>query len=93
MRNRSWRRAQRERAIARAKRRSSIVGWSGHKADSTEWIRKSATTPCPCSNFCCGNPRKWFGEITRQEQVSLINQREQTAASAIVDQTHQNRHE
>src|SRR4051812_35066546 len=24
-----------------------------------------------CSGFCCGNPRRWFGELTRQEQRFL----------------------
>lgn len=21
-----------------------------------------------CSSYCCGNPRKWFGELTMQER-------------------------
>lgn len=24
-------------------------------------------TRCPCSRECCGNPRRHFGELTRQE--------------------------
>jgi hypothetical protein len=70
MRDRSWRRAQRERAIARAKVRASKVGWWGsHDPEKREkWLRKSATTPHPCSSHCCGNPRKWFGHATLQEE-------------------------
>lgn len=68
MRNRSWRRAQRERAIARAERRASALNWWDHNEDRTAWIRRSAVTPHPCSNYCCGNPRKWFGDSTLQEQ-------------------------
>jgi hypothetical protein len=89
MRNRSWRRAQRERAIARAERRASALGWWGHAEDRTGWIRRSAVTPHPCSNFCCGNPRKWFGDLTRQEMISLINQREQTLVDVIERKDHQ----
>lgn len=25
----------------------------------------------PCSKFCCGNPRKWFGERTIQERKNI----------------------
>ena len=28
---------------------------------------KLAKTPKPCSAFCCGNPRRFWGEKTRQE--------------------------
>ena len=28
---------------------------------------KLAKTPKPCSRFCCGNPRKFWGKKTRQE--------------------------
>lgn len=27
-----------------------------------------ADNPKMCSGYCCGNPRKWFGELTRQEK-------------------------
>jgi len=26
-----------------------------------------ANTRCPCSRECCGNPRRHFGKLTRQE--------------------------
>ena len=28
----------------------------------------NARTRKPCSNYCCGNPRKHFGELTKQER-------------------------
>lgn len=27
--------------------------------------------PQVCSGYCCGNPRKWFGELTVQEYRAL----------------------
>ena len=35
-------------------------------------IGSAAHTPKPCSCYMCGNPRKHFGEITRQEQKAPI---------------------
>jgi len=35
-------------------------------------IGASAQTPKRCSCYMCGNPRKHFGEITRQEQKAPI---------------------
>lgn len=77
MRDRSWRRAQRERAIARARRRASATGWGGHDPHREEWIRKNAVTPHPCSNFCCGNPRKWNNEVTWQEVRADLKARDE----------------
>ena len=38
-----------------------------------EWITPfrlgfTANTPHPCSGPCCGNPRKWWNDKTRQEK-------------------------
>lgn len=30
----------------------------------------------PCSGFCCGNPRKWLGEVTTQEKRADITTKE-----------------
>lgn len=43
-----------------------------------EWITPAAigragTTRCPCSSYCCGNPRKWFGEKTMQERRAELD--------------------
>lgn len=29
---------------------------------------KAYKTPTPCSCWMCGNPRKWFGDVTVQER-------------------------
>lgn len=74
MRNRPWRRAQRERVIARTRRQMKSRGWFSEPytrwttRDAEVAIRKNAVTPHPCSGFCCGNPRKWFGDLTLQEE-------------------------
>ncbi len=33
-------------------------------------------TPHPCSRYCCGNPRKWFLEISTQEKRQLAKEQE-----------------
>lgn len=73
MRDRSWRRAQRERARNRARRHLRDKQW--FSAPYRLWsdsevevvVSKNAITPHPCSAHCCGNPRKWFGDATMQE--------------------------
>ena len=32
------------------------------------------STPHMCSGYCCGNPRKWFGELTIQERKAGLTQ-------------------
>lgn len=77
MRDRSWRRAQRELAISRTRRWMKDKGWFSEpyirwSEESIESIiRKNAITPHSCSSYCCGNPRKWFGKITHQEAKFL----------------------
>lgn len=44
-------------------------------------IKKSIDTPAPCSCFMCGNPRKYFGEISHQEQRANEAQRDQLSYS------------
>lgn len=36
-----------------------------------------ATTATPCSCWMCGNPRKYFKELTLKEKISLINFKEE----------------
>lgn len=82
MRNRSWRRAQRERVIARTRRWMKDNGWFTEPftrwsdSECEEVVRKNAITPHPCSGHCCGNPRKWFGQATRQEVIADLKQRD-----------------
>ena len=65
MRSRSWRRFQRERI--KSKRLKSHGRWSPEF--SPTWI----DTPKPCSCPTCGNPRRHFGEVTRQERLASFD--------------------
>lgn len=42
--------------------------------NSQEWINHTSkvlrNTTKRCSKACCGNPRKFFGETTKQEKIS-----------------------
>jgi hypothetical protein len=62
MRGLAFRRHQLDRL--RKKRKRYYGGWAG-ESKRNEGIVLS--TPKLCSQPCCGNPRKWFGERTRQE--------------------------
>lgn len=82
MRDRSWRRSQRDRAIARVIRDHYFLRpqyqWDEEQRQIA--IRQRAVTPQPCSNYCCGNPRRWFGgfdRITLQEHRALLNYSEE----------------
>lgn len=52
-----------------------------HKEEQAEWISEMigirATTPKACSLHCCGNPRKWYKRITKQEARNLLSFKEQ----------------
>jgi len=39
-------------------------------ADDGEIAQGLFRTRTPCSGMCCGNPRKWYGERTRQELIA-----------------------
>ena len=69
MRDRPFRRHQK----AKAKRRARRVSFA---YPSVEKITDHLAT---CSGPCCGNPRKWFGEITRGEVRAAKSHREQVA--------------
>jgi hypothetical protein len=69
-RGRAYRRHQWWRAKARAAR---FVRWLF--AGDREWvsakrIARYAVDRTPCSCPMCGNPRKWVGEVTRQEMLA-----------------------
>lgn len=34
-------------------------------------VGKVVDTPCPCSCWMCGNPRRHFKEVSRQEQAFI----------------------
>ena len=51
-----------------------------HGADDGKWINKTAQlyadTPKLCSCYACGNPRRYFGEKTRQELIADYNSKD-----------------
>ena len=70
MRNRQYRRAQASRKLAQVQDWASYYryGWSSSREDWEVHTRKRAVNPQSCSSYCCGNPRKWFGEFSLQER-------------------------
>lgn len=66
-RTRDWRRAQKDRYANKARHfLKDVVGiesiWDLHKS-----IYRRTSTRCPCSSWCCGNPRKHFNAVSFQE--------------------------
>ncbi|MCZ2344502.1 MAG: hypothetical protein LC104_22315 [Bacteroidales bacterium] len=64
MRSRDQRRWWNQLAKTRARHR---VGFALHPVD-LRVIGRQATSPAACSCWMCGNPRKYTGCVTRQEQ-------------------------
>ena len=79
MRDRQWRRFQKERVRNNVEKWARFSGILNFRTEDEikEWICKSTDTPHPCSAHCCGNPRKWFGQRTIQELKADIKTREQ----------------
>lgn len=92
MRDRQWRRVQRERVIARTEKWLKSNDWCSflNKEEFVKRVRKTAVTPHACSSHCCGNPRKWFGERTRQELKADIGKCEQVSEEVIGSKGHKN---
>lgn len=68
MKGRAYRRHQMMRAKQRAIR-SLRVTWDLPRDELTaRLIGKRAVDRTPCSCSMCGNPRRYFGQATRQEQ-------------------------
>lgn len=65
MRGIAYRRHQRQKKIARV--RKYLDKWFP-QGPSNKRVSQAATTPHPCSCYCCGNPRKHFDEVTIQER-------------------------
>jgi len=70
---RRWRRALKIRKAERIKKENRQLGsgrviehWRGYTVH--EAAARRADNMSVCSNFCCGNPRKHFGQRTVQEQ-------------------------
>jgi hypothetical protein len=43
----------------------------GRRRQDTKSCEKLANHLAQCSGPCCGNPRRWFGELTMQERRRL----------------------
>ena len=68
MRNREYRRYQRDKKKLKIKK-MLLNNWGWNPIDVTDTIiGLMAATPKGCSSYCCGNPRKWFKEPTVQER-------------------------
>ncbi len=63
---RAIRRHHRDRLL---KNRRKKIWW----AKDSDYTSRVVNTPCPCSCWMCGNPRKWLKEKTRQEYRSYLN--------------------
>lgn len=70
MRTRDYRRHQRDRKIARVAEwmRTNNLNW-GYASDDEfrDSVMRIYKHPRVCSQWCCGNPRKWFGTKTVAE--------------------------
>ena len=84
---RSIRRHHRERLLKERKKR---LWWISDYFSITDKFNYVANTPCRCSCNMCGNPRKYFGKITKQEINSLLNFMEQCKESDIYTQLRSN---
>lgn len=56
------------------KRRDYYGGYTRHREEAQGKLAGTATV---CSCWMCGNPRKYFGEITHQETLAALNFTEQ----------------
>ena len=67
---RAERRHRMERAQARASRLLWVVSWLRDNPErAAEITGKAARTRKPCSDWCCGNPRRHFKDaLTMQER-------------------------
>ena len=66
-----------EKGKQKAHKRTAYIRATDESWKTDDWLkayeRKLLKTTKTCSNYCCGNPRKWFGELPRQWEK--INQK------------------
>jgi hypothetical protein len=64
-------RALRRHHVERVKKNRSGY-WGRDRSDIDPLTERQlgilASTPAMCSGYCCGSPRKWFGELSMQER-------------------------
>lgn len=63
----AFRRHQRQRARGRARRYLRRLWSSDPQWVTAEAVARRAVDRVPCSCWMCGNPRRFTGEVTRQE--------------------------
>jgi hypothetical protein len=66
---RALRRFQRER-ISRKRKKYLITQSTCGENNMNPVLKTLLNTPKTCSCWMCGNPRKYFKEITKQEKIS-----------------------
>ena len=59
---------------ARAARIMKDWGSPNHPYPVKEFVGYMADNMAVCSNYCCGNPRRHFGELTVQERKQKDSQ-------------------
>ena len=64
---RAFSRSHRRHDLERMKAKAVRVYGRFH-ADNPSVCEKLANHLHHCSSYCCGNPRRWFGEVTMQER-------------------------
>lgn len=45
--------------------------WGRDIRHDVKVLGKAVDTPCPCSCWMCGNPRRYFHELSRQELIAI----------------------
>jgi hypothetical protein len=70
-RTRAFRRHQYEVRKARVRRLFRRWDWLDNEPTPFQ-IGFAANTPHPCSCYGCGNPRKWFNELSIQERRAAL---------------------
>jgi len=64
-------RHQQRRAKARARRFLRMLFAHSPRWITPRVVSRRATDRTPCSCWMCGNPRRYTGEVTRQETANL----------------------
>lgn len=66
----NMKRAVRRHHVARLKAARRFYLWRDLRHDAVA-LGRVVATPCMCSCWMCGNPRRYLGEITMQEKTFL----------------------
>lgn len=59
--------------------KSTLTGEPITPIEKFTWLK---TTSCPCSSYCCGNPRKHFKHKTVQEKKADLAFKEEVSNAA-----------